>query len=86
MDDHIAHHIAVIVLAGPDKAALRADDPGHRVVNQGVKIGDARLLKFGLIFLLVQAPAKMSLKVWSYRLEMVSLVENHRSCRVSRAY
>ena len=29
--------------------------------------------------------AKMSLKVWSYRLEMVSLVENHRSCRVSRA-
>ena len=27
----------------------------------------------------------MSLKVWSYCLEMVSLVENHRSCRVSRA-
>ena len=28
----------------------------------------------------------MSLKVWSYCLEMVSLVANHRSCLVSRAY
>ena len=39
--DHITHHVAVVVLAGPDKAALAADDTGHDVIDQAVEIGDA---------------------------------------------
>ena len=39
--DHVAHHIAVVVLAGPDEAALGADDTGHRIVNERVEIGQA---------------------------------------------
>ena len=50
--DHVAHHIAVVVLAGPDKAALAADDPGHRIVDEGVKIGDAKRFEPGLVLLL----------------------------------
>ena len=33
--DHIAHHIAVVVLERPDEAALAADHPRHGVVDQG---------------------------------------------------
>src|SRR5699024_4518290 len=36
--DHIAHHVAVVVLAGPDETAPGADDPGHRVVDEGVEV------------------------------------------------
>ena len=38
---HVAHHVTVIVLQRPDEAAFRAYNPRHRVVNQGVKIGQA---------------------------------------------
>ena len=48
--DHIAHHVAVVVLAGPDVAALAADNACHGVVDQRVKILDADLGKFFLIF------------------------------------
>jgi len=39
--DHIAHHISILVLAGPDKTPLGADDPRYRVVNQGIKVGNS---------------------------------------------
>ena len=51
--DHVAHHIAVVVLAGPDEAALAADDPGHRVVDEGVEVLDARSLELLLVLRLV---------------------------------
>ena len=47
--DHIAHHVAVVVLAGPDKAALAADDAGHGVVDEGVEILDAQGLELLLV-------------------------------------
>ena len=48
-DDHIAHHVAVIVLAGPDKAALGLHDPGYRIIDQGIEIGDAQPFQTSLI-------------------------------------
>ena len=48
--DHDAHHIAVIIFAGPDKAALRADHARNRIVDQGIEISDAGFLELGLIF------------------------------------
>ena len=51
--DHVAHHVAVVVLAGPDKAALTAHHAGHRVVDQSVEVFDARGLELLLILLLV---------------------------------
>ena len=47
---HIAHHIAVVVLAGPDKAALAANDAGNDIVNEAVEVGNAGSLKFCLVF------------------------------------
>ena len=41
--DHVAHHVSVIVLTGPDEAALTPNDPGYGVVNEGVEIGEAQL-------------------------------------------
>ena len=38
--DHVAHDIAVVVLAGPDVAAFAADDAGNGVVNEGVEVGN----------------------------------------------
>ena len=46
--DHIAHHVAVVVLASPDKAALRADHTRHRIVDEGVEIFQTRRLKLRL--------------------------------------
>ena len=40
--DHIAHHIAIIVLAGPDKPTLAPHHSGDGVVDEGVLIADAR--------------------------------------------
>jgi hypothetical protein len=37
---HVAHHVAVVILARPDEAALRTDHAGHRVVYEGVEILD----------------------------------------------
>ena len=48
---HVAHDVAVVVLAGPNKPALGADDPSYGVVNEGIEIGDAQLLKVGLVAL-----------------------------------
>ena len=50
---HIAHHVAVIILAGPDEAALAADDAGDRVVDQRVEIPQAKRLELRPIALLV---------------------------------
>ena len=36
---HIAHDITVIILAGPDIAALGLDHPCHRVIDQRIEIG-----------------------------------------------
>ena len=46
---HIGHHITVIVLAGPDEASFRADDPCHRIVYQCIEIFYTKLLKFLLV-------------------------------------
>ena len=46
---HIAHHVTIIVLASPNKAALAADDPSYSIVNECVEIGNAQLLKIGLV-------------------------------------
>src|SRR5699024_3336401 len=35
---HIAHHIAVIILAGPDETAFRFHHAGNDVVNKAVEI------------------------------------------------
>ena len=52
--DHIAHHVAVVVLACPDKSALRADHPCHGVIDQGVEIGNPGLFKGFFILVLIQ--------------------------------
>ena len=39
--DEVAHHVTVVVLAGPDHAAGRADDFRGHVVDEGVAIGQA---------------------------------------------
>ena len=46
---HVAHHVAVVVLAGPDEAALGADHPRHRVVDERIKVLDAQGVEGGLI-------------------------------------
>ena len=51
--NHIAHHIAVVVLAGPDKAALAADDARHDIVDEAVKVGDAGSLELFLVLSVV---------------------------------
>ena len=43
---HVAHDIAVVVLAGPDKAALCFHDAGNGVVDQSVEVGNACFCKF----------------------------------------
>ena len=42
---HIAHHISVIVFAGPDIAAFGLHHPRPRIIDQRVEIGDPGLLK-----------------------------------------
>ena len=60
--DHVAHNVAVVVLAGPDEPALRADDPGHSVIDEGVKVGDAQLLEVRLVAfkLLLKHPLELA--------------------------
>ena len=45
--NHVAHHIAIVILAGPDVPSLRTDHPGYRVINEGVEIRQPQLLKSG---------------------------------------
>ena len=52
--DHVAHHVAVVVLERPDEAALGANHPGNGIVNEGVEIGQALFLKLGLVFRVVE--------------------------------
>ena len=47
--DHVAHHVAVVVFASPDVAALGADHAGYRVVDQRVKVGEPRLIELRFI-------------------------------------
>ena len=51
--NHIAHHVPVIVLAGPDEAALRFHDAGDDVIDQAVEIGQAQRVELLLIFLFI---------------------------------
>ena len=43
--DHIAHDVAIVIFARPDKASLGADDAGNGIVNEGIKVGDAGFFK-----------------------------------------
>ena len=43
--DHVAHHVAVVVLARPHHAALAANDLGGDVVDQRVPVVQPRLLE-----------------------------------------
>ena len=47
--NHIAHHVSVIVLAGPDEAALCLHDAGDDVVDQAVEIGQSQRVELLLI-------------------------------------
>ena len=76
---HVAHYVAVIVFAGPDITAFRTDNPSNGVVDQSVEIFNAGSLKFFLVFRVVDFLENI-LEAWSYFLEMVSLVANHKSC------
>ena len=52
--DHIAHHVAVIVLAGPDKAAFRANHPCNGIVDQRIEIGDPCFFKSFFVLRFIQ--------------------------------
>ena len=43
--DHVAHHVTVVVLAGPDETALGLHDARDGVVDEGVEVLDAGLLE-----------------------------------------
>ena len=47
--DHIAHNVAVVVLARPHITALAADNARYGVVDEGVEECDTRLVKLSLI-------------------------------------
>ena len=51
--EHIAHHVAIIVLTSPDKASLTADNTSHSIVNQSIEILYAQLGKLLFIVTLV---------------------------------
>ena len=61
--DHVAHDVAVIVLAGPDVAALGADRASHGVVDQRVEIRDAELFKLRLVILVFLLEDALELRV-----------------------
>ena len=50
---HIAHHISVVILAGPDKTALCLHNTCYRIVDQGIEILDTCRLKFILVLLVI---------------------------------
>ena len=52
--DHVAHHVAVVVLARPDEPAFRADRARHRVVDQRIQIVYSRALERRAVFRFVQ--------------------------------
>ena len=81
--DHVAHHVAVVVLAGPDITRPPTGRPGRPRRRSGCRNRSMPAASnFSLYSVVVDIPAKISLKRWSYFLEMVSLVANHRSCLV----
>ena len=43
--DHVAHHVAVVVLQRPNKPAFGPDTAGHSVVNESIEVGDAQFFK-----------------------------------------
>ena len=51
--DEVAHHVAVVVLAGPDHSPLGPDDLGGHVVDEGVTVVKARGLELVLELLLI---------------------------------
>ena len=51
--NHVGHNVAVIVLARPDVSALTSDNAGDRVVDKGVEILYAKLLKLFLVVLFI---------------------------------
>ena len=51
--DHIAHNVAVVVLASPDESALAAHHAGNGIINKGIEILDAGGLESGLVILLI---------------------------------
>ena len=77
---HVAHDIAVVVLAGPDKAALCFHDAGNGVIDQSVEVGNACFCKF-LFVLCIEDLLEDILEA-----VIVSLLANHRSCFVDSAY
>ena len=50
--DEVAHHIAVVVLAGPDDAAGGTDDLGSHIVDEGIAVMQPRLLEGGAVLLI----------------------------------
>ena len=52
--EHVAHDVAVVVLARPDEAALGLHDAGDGVVDQGVEVLDAERLELLLVLGLVE--------------------------------
>lgn len=81
---HIGHYITVVVLTCPDESALGTDDTGYGIIDQSVEIFDAQFLEFSLVFIIIDLLENI-LEGMIVFLEMVSLVENHRSCFVSTA-
>ncbi len=51
---HIRHHIAVIILQSPDKAALGTNDTSHSIVNQCIEVLDSGSLEFLLVLMIIQ--------------------------------
>ena len=50
---HIAHYVAVIILAGPDKSALCFHDSGYGIVDQSIEICDPCGLKFFFVLFVI---------------------------------
>ena len=50
--NHVAHYVAVVVLARPDVSATAAYHASYSVVDEGVEVLDARLVKLSLILVL----------------------------------
>ena len=51
--DKVAHHVAVVVLARPDHAALTADDLGGDVVDKSIAVVQPGGFKGGLVLLVI---------------------------------
>ena len=51
--DHVAHDITIIVLQSPYKATFTPDDSGYSIVNEGIEVFDALVLKLFLILFVI---------------------------------